>query len=399
MLRRLGFAVLVLLYFCSLSLGAEPDLSFRVELLTIATGPEKAYFTQARGAIVPQEGGKILVTMQETETVGSHGYRDMYQIESRDRGKTWSNPTPIESLRRQQQASGDEVVIGDVCPQWHVATKKVLATGKTFTFHGGKTEDRLLERVSYSVYALETSQWNGLHLLELPSTDHAGQPILSPNSGCVQRYDLPSGEILLPIRYRRRPDSSNYVTIVALCRFDGKTLTYVRHGSELWRDKARGYGEPSLTKFGSRYFLTLRSDDTAWVTRGDDGLNYDAPVEWKYDDGQPLGSYNTQQHWVTHRDGLYLVYTRRAADNDHIFRHRAPLFIARVDPARLAIIRSSEQILVPHNHADLGNFGVVDVSPNETWVVVAEYPAIGKRQADRNRVFAARIIWSRPNGQ
>ena len=40
--------------------------------------------------------------------------------------------------------------------------------------------------------------------------------------------------------------------------------------------------------------------------------------EWRFDDGSPLGSYNTQQHWVTVGGGLFLVYTRKGADNDHI---------------------------------------------------------------------------------
>ena len=45
-------------------------------------------------------------------------------------------------------------------------------------------------------------------------------------------------------------------------------------------------------------------------------------------DGQALGSYNTQQHWISHGDSLYLIYTRRGANNDHVFRNRAPIFIA-----------------------------------------------------------------------
>ena len=73
------------------------------------------------------------------------------------------------------------------------------------------------------------------------------------------------------------------------------------------------------------------------------------------------GNYNTQQHWVSHSDALFLVYTRRGANNDHVTRHRAPLFIARIDPESLQVIRSSEQILVPEFGARLGNFGVTEI--------------------------------------
>jgi hypothetical protein len=72
-------------------------------------------------------------------------------------------------------------------------------------------------------------------------------------------------------------------------------------------------------------------------------------------------------------DALYLVYTRRNANNDHIFRHRAPLFIAQVDPEKLCVIRETEQILVPERGARLCNFGVVRVSENESWVAVTEW--------------------------
>src|SRR5262245_35179295 len=97
--------------------AADAELSYRVELAAILTGPEKYYFTQSRGAIVPGESGLILVTSQEAERVGSHGYHDVFQIESRDHGKTWTEAKRIESLRRQKLASGDDFVIGDICPQ------------------------------------------------------------------------------------------------------------------------------------------------------------------------------------------------------------------------------------------------------------------------------------------
>lgn len=92
-----------------------------------------------------------------------------------------------------------------------------------------------------------------------------------------------------------------------------------------------------------------------------------------WDDGADLGNYNTQQHWVTHSNGLFLVYTRKGAHNDHVFRHRAPLFIAQVDPEKLCVVRSTERVLVPERGARLGNFGVAEVSENETWVTVAEW--------------------------
>ena len=56
---------------------------------------------------------------------------------------------------------------------------------------------------------------------------------------------------------------------------------------------------------------------------------------------------NTQQHWLSHRDGLCLIYTRRGANNDHVIRNGAPLFIAGVDPERLRVLRATERVLIP----------------------------------------------------
>ncbi len=367
-----------------------------MEVATLLTGHGKQFFTQSRGALIPGAPDRVVVTTQETDPTGAHGYADLFTIETADNGRTWSPPKRIESLRRTRMPEGHDFVMGDVCPQWHAATGRVLATGKTFGFLGGTKEDRGLERVSYAVRSPRSGDWSELRLLTLPPTDHEGRPFLEPNSGCHQRVDLPNGEILLPIRYRKDPTVRHYTTIVARCRFDGEKLTYVEHGSEFMIPRERGLYEPSLTAFGGKFYLTMRADHSAFVARGDDGLNYEPFVEWTFDDGKVLGSYNTQQHWLAHNDTLYLVYTRRGANNDHVMRHRAPLFIAEVDPVRLCVRRATERILIPESNADIGaGFGVVDVSPGETWVITSEIPTKGSR--DYNRVLLARLTWAAPN--
>ncbi|MCA9077534.1 MAG: hypothetical protein KDA93_21090 [Planctomycetaceae bacterium] len=144
--------------------------------------------------------------------------------------------------------------------------------------------------------------------------------------------------------------------------------------------------------FDGRYYLTLRADHSAFVTRSEDGLTFEPIREWTFDDGEVLGSYNTQQHWVTIGGGLFLVYTRKGADNDHIMRHRAPLFIGQVNPETLQVIRKTERILIPENHATLGNSGVCHISDNEAWVTCGEgLISRGKRKGERNNVLFVKI--------
>lgn len=369
------------------------DPPFRVEVVKSFQGPADHFYSQTRAAVIPGDKPRVLVTTQEIERAGSHGYRDVFQFETTDFGKTWSEPKRVASLRRQKQADGYEVVIGDVCPQWHAKAGVVLATGKTFNFAGGTREDRNREQVAYAVYSPKADRWSELKCVELPKSDRDGKPFSQANAGCCQRFDLPSGDVLLPIRYSKTAVKQIYTSTVARCTFDGATLKYAEHGTELGLAKGRGLYEPSLAGCGGKFYLTLRADDTAYVARSDDGLKFDDPVEWTFDDGKPLGSYNTQQHWVVRGAELYLVYTRKGANNDHIFRHRAPLFIARVDVKKLCVVRDTEQVLIPENKADLGNFGVVDVGPDETWVIASEQLANTPREKERNETWVAKIRW------
>ena len=108
---------------------------------------------------------------------------------------------------------------------------------------------------------------------------------------------------------------------------------------------------------------------------------------------------NTQQHWLAHQDGLFLVYTRRGASNDHILLHRAPLFMAQVDADRLQVIRRTERVLVPERGGELGNFGAAAINARESWVTVSEgvWSDDARRRGAKGATFVARVRWSKPN--
>lgn len=370
---------------------------YRIENSTVLTSSGEYHWSQSRPAVMPD---KVIVTTQEIEKRGSHGYRDIYLTETTDGAKTWSAPKRIDVLNRRRFEDGIERVMGDICPQWHATTKKLLVTGKCFGFLANANDnkakdDRSQERVAYAVYDPKADVWTGMKIMQMPEKDHAGHLIIEPNAGCHQRHDLPNGDILLPVRYRADPKKRVYTTIVARCTFDGETLTYREHGSEHSISIPRGLYEPSVCAFKGRYYLTMRGEQNGQVTRGNDGLNYEAAIEWRFDDGTPLLSANAQQHWITHGDKLYLIYSRKGANNDHVFRNRAPIFIAEVDPDKMHVIRATEQILMPETGVDLtGGFAPVDVDENETWVISSEMAFPETRKDENNRVLLAKIIWS-----
>lgn len=369
----------------------------------------KKCWCHPRAGIVPGAGNeglpRVVMTMNTLHLSGSDIFKGMYSLQTDDLGKSWSEPKLMKTLAPVYETIKGQkhpVAASDFWPTWHAATGTLLGTGHTVVYtpdwHVRNPRSR---HTAFSTYDPKTSSWKSWQKMEMP----AGTKFVNAGAGCTQRVDLDDGNLLLPIYYK--PPGKNSRVLVARCSFDGKTLRYIEHGTELQiDDKTRGLHEPSLTRFGDNYYLTIRNDKRGFVTRGKDGLNFEPMQTWKLDDGKDLGNYNTQQHWVTHSDGLFLVYTRRGANNDHVFRHRAPLFMAQVDPKTLRVIRSTEQVLVAERGARLGNFGVTHVSPNETWVTVSEWMQtwgpdyvmkVGNKYGSDGSVFVARIHWKRPN--
>lgn len=361
----------------------------------------KNFWCHPRTGIVPAAGKnglpRVVLTMTTMNVGGNDVYKNVVGMHTDDL-KTWTKPTEVDNLApRYETINGQNrpVAVADFWPTWHKKTNTLLGTGHTIAYTPDwKVKDPRPRHTSYAVYDSSKGQWKPWKKMQMPD----GSKFYNAGAGCCQRYDLADGTILLPFYFK--PDNGSSRVAVARCSFDGITLQYIEHGNELSiGDKTRGLHEPSLTRFEGEYFLTIRNDKTAFVTRSSDGLNYEPYKPWLFDDGAELGSYNTQQHWVTHSNGLYLVYTRRGANNDHVFRHRAPLFMARVDPKRLRVIRETERILVPERGARMGNFGVTDISENETWVTVAEWmqPKGVEKYGSDGSIYVSRIHWSKPN--
>jgi len=183
------------------------------------------------------------------------------------------------------------------------------------------------------------------------------------------------------------------------CGFDGSEMTYLKHGDELNLPAGRGLYEPSLTQYGKKYYLTIRNDTHAYATTSTDGIHFGDLKQWTFDDGEDLGSYNTQAHWLSHSGGLFLTYTRRGANNDHITRNRAPIFVAQVDPDSLQVLRGTERALLPERGVMLGNFGAAAITPSESWVTDSEFLVSDQPhpRGANGTTWLGRVIWSTPN--
>lgn len=396
-------SVLALSLPCSAVSGSDSP-GFDIQLDTIRSGFDKqTCWVHPRAGAIPGSPPSVVLTMQKLLLTGSDVFFALNEMRTDDFGRTWQGPVEHgETLGRREEADGVIAGACDFWPKWHGKSGKLLGIGHTVRYEGNRVMAVRRRETCYSVYDSKNRTWTAWDTVAMPDATK----FFNAGAGCVQRLDLPNGDILLPIYFKAEAEKCSKVTVLR-CRFDGDKLTYVEHGNELALDSDRGLGEPSLTRFRGRYYLTMRHDKAAYVSTSEDGLHFTEPKAWTWDDGSALGSYNTQAHWVTHDDGLFLVYTRRGANNDHVFRHRAPLFIGQVEPDNVCVLRASERVLVPERGARLGNFGVTDVSESETWVTVAEWMQTTSpnpydftkcmKYGSDNAVFAARIQWKTPN--
>ncbi|WP_414662451.1 hypothetical protein [Horticoccus sp. 23ND18S-11] len=379
---------------------AQPALvDYTIQLDVVRSGFDGVHcWVHPRAGIVPHPAGppSVVMTLQTLWLKGSDVFGPLNDLRTDDLGRTWRGPVEhAATLGHRPEPGGVTHAPSDFWSQWHAASGRLLGIGHTVRYQDNAVVPDRARETSYSVYDPAARTWSAWKTVVMPPEAR----FHSAGAGSVQRVDLPNGDILLPFSFKARGDADSQVA-VARCAFDGTTLSVKEIGGALAVKGGRGLGEPSIAQAGGRFFLTLRNNDAGYVTSSADGLNFAAPKRWTWDDGTDLGNYNTQQHWVTHGDALFLVYTRRGAGNDHVFRHRAPLFIAQVDPARLVVLRATEKILVPEHGARLGNFGVTAISENETWVTVAEWmqtnPPMRVIAPDNpwgadNRVYAARI--------
>jgi hypothetical protein len=400
----------ILALILGLPLSRAEEVPFDIELAIARQGFEGTQcWVHARAGAIPagapgNAGSQPLVvmTLQRLQLSGSDVFHALNDMRTADLGKTWTAPMELPGFGRRpfSYAGRDdlELTVCDFWPRWHAKSGKLLGTGHTVVYENdvvAKVRPRSTAYATFDPVSRSWSPWRSLAMPDDPRFENAG-------AGCTQRVDLEDGDILLPLHFKGA-DAVRYHTTVVRCGFDGETLRYAGHGSELTVPIGRGLYESSLARAGGRYFLTMRNDEHGYVSASEDGLDFTEPRRWTFDDGSDLGNHNTQQHWVTHGNALFLVYTRRGADNDHVFRHRAPLFIARVDPETLRVIRATERVLVPERGARLGNFGVTEVSDTETWVTAAEWmqgpgaaahdpSSLVARGAD-NRIWVAKLKW------
>ena len=354
-----------------------------------------------RPCMIPGSDGKPKLFAKLQEIGGSDYFGPVHWSESTDLGATWSQPKPIPSLGRDPVQGKPGLMAGvcDVVPQYHTATETILSIGHVVFYRGPRFArgDQLSRFPVYTVRQKDGT-WSTRKILKWD--DPRGSFIYTNN--CGQRIVMPNGDIMMSFTFG--PRGKNRMVAGVRCSFDGTELKIIEVGPAIKNEVGRGLLEPSITQFQDRFLMTIRAEDGhGYVTTSKDGLNYKPKTAWAWDDGKSIGMSTTQQHWLTHSNGLFLVYTREDASNKNVMRWRAPLWIAQVDPEKLCLIRATEQVVLPLvgdgvNNPDqvalMGNFAVTNLSPDQSCVTVGEW--LPRGDANGNMLLS-RIRWNQPN--
>jgi len=274
----------------------------------------------------------------------------------------------------------------------------VLAIGEIIYYREGRYFPEQPPR--FPVYIVRDSQGNWSERRKLVWDDPRANAIYA--IGSSQSVVMENGDVLIPVSFRSR-DREDFGVTSLLCSFDGRELRVKKVGTALHNTVKRGLLEPQLTVYRQRYLMTIRAEDGfGYVSTSPDGLTWSAAQRWSWEDGQPLAMSTTQQHWLTHSSGLFLSYTRQAAENANVMRWRAPLYLAEVDPRTLRLRHATERIVFPligdgindpTHVAHYGNFHVNNVDRDESWISAGEViPA-----NFRGDLLLARVRWRRPN--
>jgi len=317
-------------------------------------------------------------------------FNDTWFVKSLDNGETFGAPEKLKRL--ETRADGIRTIFAAGTEYYSVYHKTWFTFGSWISY---ANDNRAILAQGIE---MDISQ-AGFVLRDVETGHYASEvkPLPMPFAyisiaphGQVLEYE--NGDLLLTFHVVQEDDTETKVLSVRY-RYENGTLSIVRAGQLLALPEEERLVEPSAATLKGRYYLTLRTDAQGYLSVSEDGFTYAKPIPWRWDDGSVLENYNTMQRWIRHGEHLYLAYTRRGANNDHVFRHRAPIFMARFDEERLCLVRASEVILVPELGARLGNFYVTERSEKEFWLSTAEWmqPAGCEKYGSDNAIWIAKI--------
>ena len=344
---------------------------------------------------IATDGETTLVSYGDLLLTGSDVFTGSYIVKSTDGGETFS--APVKQTGLPDKYENGLRFSHSASVYYNRTHKRWFGLGVTVPYEHDR-HPVLIDGVApnkcfFCGVDTETCQFTDPRPIDIPFEYVCGY-----NFG--QTVELEDGDMLIPFNFTTK-ENTRMMAVVIRYTFSGDSLRAVKVGTPIIANEyGRGVCEPSLARLNGRYYLALRTDEVGLFAESEDGYSFGTPKPYVWDDGSVLENYNTQQHWMISKNALYLAYTRRGAHNDHVFRHRAPIFMARFDEKRGCLIRGGEVILVPELGARLGNFCAIAPNENEAWLITAEWMqswggklGVCEKYGSDNSFWLAKVFW------
>lgn len=323
----------------------------------------------------------------------------LHYITTTDQGRTWSPPFESQNLSSIRRGTNLYEIVS-LYPFYHKASKRTVGIGPTGFVKDASTDikynkykmthycysEKFKRGLGFAVWNEKMQDFGPWSRIDLPDDDFVSL-CMFPS----QMHECEDGTILCPYYAQPKGCNNNKTEVpfgaiwkvgVLRLKLDKDKVDIVEIGTPIGENRRGGLCEPSIVEYQGQYLMTIRSeygvpegkhDGMMYYSISTDGLNWQQPKPWKWNDGEIIETAQTQQHWLKVKDDLYLVYTRKSDLSNGVFRWRAPLWVARVDADSLRLIRESEQVVFPEKGARMGNFSVATINDNEAWVVVGEW--------------------------
>ena len=324
--------------------------------------------------------GRWLLSFQRIRNSDCYGSPELTM--TADAGGHWSAAVPIKPLGTTPLNDGVLLGVADVRPMLSADGGKVLFIGCNTTYVNNQASeyqsdvpepDNYERGAYYTVYDLASGTFGPRRILRNPRLERQREWRVA----CAQSCVTSDGDWLLPAYFEHRANveyikgyfSPRFAVETVKVHLEGDALVPVAWSNQLTYETMRGFIEPSLIRRTGGYFLTIRAEDgRAYATRSADGLAWPQPQPWHFDDGMPLHTDSTQQHWLTAGGRLFLVYTRYCPESCRAMRYRSILFLAEVDETadKPTLLKETEMMLYPPRRQDgqdglLGNFHVCNL--------------------------------------
>ncbi len=332
--------------------------------------------------MIPADGNNPPQVFVAVQLVTGHDMGNAYLIKSDDLGKTWTDPM-IQQNWFKKPEENNEYKTPIFGLQYHKQTGKLIAHGRTH-IHRDRNDHPDFKRESkvrpsfpeYHRWEFVVSVWNPGQALfepweavEMPAEVGARFTVFHQG----QWLEDDDGTLLVPGFWTVEEDQTRRPVVLRFA-FDGSRLHYIEHGPYLSEENVvrQGWSNTSLVRYNDKYLLFIRRDRNSSVAASDDGVHFQESKPLLWDNGELVNMNNNSSKWLLLDGKLYITYTRVNEISGHVLDMRAPLFIAQLDPDNLTMIKETERIVFPQNHARMDNHTTVSISDKEAWVISGE---------------------------